>query len=542
MIESVNILKIEHYFRLVIKHRWFIIIPLIISMITGIYLAITLPRVYKAQTLILVEPQRVPTSFVRSLVSSDINARISTISQQIMSRTNLEKIIKRFRLYSKPEHQKMYMEDKIENLRKRIFVKVTRTRRGADAFSISFKGQDPEKVMKIANTLATYFIDENLKVREAQAIGTSSFLDDELTVMRKKLENVEETMKEYRKRYMGELPEQLETNLRILDRLQTELSQKEESLRNAKNRLSDLRNMMRAIEEAPETDRVVEDAIVSDASEPEPENVTQLNTLKRQLAIFQTRYTERHPDVIKLKRIIAGLEAKIASEKVDEAKVSPGTGLPVQASSEGEGKVNRSQLSRRETIEREINTLKMDISDLREKIKIYDKRVENAPKREQELLSLKRDYGNIQNQYNSLLSRKLEAEISVNMERKQKGEQFRILDPARLPQKPIEPDMKKLFVLALAVGLGAGGGLIFLFDFFDTSFKSANEVETVLGVPVLATVPIIHHPKDLMRRRINLVLSVFSITITLILFAGFAVLTFKGVDQTMAFVGRFIKI
>jgi len=168
--------------------------------------------------------------------------------------------------------------------------------------------------------------------------------------------------------------------------------------------------------------------------------------------------------------------------------------------------------------------------------------VENTPKREQEILALKRDYSNIKGTYDSVLNRKLEAEISVNLEKKQKGEQFRILDPARLPEKPIKPDINRLFILVLAAGLAVGCGLIFLLECFDTSFRRPEDIDSLLGLPVLAILPSVIHPEDIKRKRLNTFLSIFSIIITSFLLAGFAVLTFKGVDQTIEFVRSFVKI
>jgi len=161
MPNSLEIYKLNYYLELFLKRRWLIIIPFFLSMITGIYLTYTLPKIYEAQTLILVEPQRVPANYVRSIVTSDINSRISTISQQIKSRTNLEKIINEFNLYSDQQYKDMYMEEKIEGTRKRISVQVIRAaRHGADAFTVAFKGENPRIVMKVANALATYFIDD----------------------------------------------------------------------------------------------------------------------------------------------------------------------------------------------------------------------------------------------------------------------------------------------------------------------------------------------------------------------------------------------
>jgi len=513
---------------ILLKRRWFLIIPFCISMIVGTYFVFTLPKIFSAKTSILVEPQRVPRNYVQSLVSIDINARISTISQQILSRTNLEKIIKEFRLFPDQESKNMFLEDKVSNVRKRISVKVTKARRGADAFSISFKGKEPKKVMKVANALATYFINENLKVRESQAVGTSDFLDDERKAMKKRLVKVEQALREYRKKYMGELPEQLETNLRILERLQAQVSERQQTLNDTKKRLIELKDRFSMAQDIQAS---------RGAIQPETEALSILEQMKQQLVNLQSRYTERHPDIIRLKRIIAEHETK--TENISENNSGESSASQPM---DRQKLMKLAYMNQTKEIKGEIKTLTEELSELQNQINIHEKRVESTPKREQELMSLRRDYQNIQSAYSSLLSRKLEAEIAVNMERKQKGERFRILDSARLPQKPISPDMKRLFMLAMAAGLGIGGGLIFLLEYFNTSFRMPEDVESYLGLSVLATVPEIYQSKDLKKNRLHQALSIFSIMIAFILFAGFAVLTLKGVDQTLGLIRKFVKI
>jgi len=180
MQEKAETFKLDHYINLIFKRRWLIIIPFCLCMIVGIYLAVTLPKIYEASTLILVEPQSVPSDFVREIVSTDVESRISTIKEEILSRTNLEKIIDKFNLFAGPESENILMENKVASIRSRIVVGVSRARRGPNTFSISFSDSNPETAMKIANGLATLFIDENLKIRETQAIGTSDFLEAEL--------------------------------------------------------------------------------------------------------------------------------------------------------------------------------------------------------------------------------------------------------------------------------------------------------------------------------------------------------------------------
>ena len=487
-------IKPEVIIEIILRQRWYIIIPFCLSMMAGIYFSLTLPKVYSASTLILLQPQRVPTNYVQSIVSVDLDLRINNLSQQILSRTNLEKIIHEFNLYFGPKFEKMFMEDKIESMRKRITIDVSRSSsrgRDANAFSISFMGKDPEKTMKITNALANYFIGENLKTREAQAMGTSDFLDDELSTMRKRLEEVEQALKSYRETYMGGLPEQLESNLRILDRLQEQLVERRQNLTDAKGRLVAMENV------------ISQGQNLQPAGETGTNDTLNLDQLKAQLIQLKTRYTDQHPDIIRLKKKIADLEKEPKSQ------------------------VHNIQI---EDIKREITTLTGEIADILQQIKIYEFRVEETPKREQELLSLRRDYDNINETYNSLLERKLEAELAVNLEKKQQGEQFRIIDPAKMPKRPSEPDMKKLFMIFIAAGLGIGGGLVFLLEYLDTSFRKADDIESYLGLSVLATVPVVLHPKNIRMKRLNQTLSIFFVIVAFALMAGFTLISLGGYD------------
>jgi polysaccharide chain length determinant protein (PEP-CTERM system associated) len=528
--------RLDYYIELAFKRRWLIIIPFCLAMIVGIILVLVLPKTYEASTLILVRPQRVPEKYVMSIVSTDIDSRINTISQQIMSRTNLENIINQFNLFSDPRHEKMFVEDKIADLRRRIQITVERSRnrrnQNADAFSIYFTGANPELVMRVTNGLATFFINENLKVREAQAVSTSDFLDDELKAMRKRLEIVEQRLKDYRKTYMGALPEQLETNLRILDRFQMQLNEKTEAFYDEKARIIDLHSRI-------EANRQI--LAESNASVTEDGDSVSVEQLRARLASLKGSYTDNHPDVIRLKARIADLEKEYQTGELKTSRQMPGRAsrdpavLMIQKSLD-------EQVRQRSGSKMEIKNLELEISKINRQIKEYQQRVERTPKLEQELLTLQRDYKNIQGSYSSLLNRKLEAQIAVNMEKKQKGEQFSIIDSARLPEKPVSPNMRRLFLMVLAAGLGCSAGLVMLLDFFDSSLRKPEYFEADLGIPVLATVPRIFQPKDIWRARLNRILTGVSIIVALCLFAGFAVLAFKGVEPTIEAVRNLARI
>jgi polysaccharide chain length determinant protein (PEP-CTERM system associated) len=538
MEENSGTFQIDHYVELALKHRWLLIIPFCMALAAGIAAAFVLPKAYEASTLIFVRPQKVPTDYVQSIVTTDINTRINTISQQILSRTNLEKIINQFNLFMGSTQEDMFMENKVESLRGRILIELQATGRGrkkeADAFSIAFSGPDPELVARVVNGLAALFIDENLRVREAQATGTSEFLEQQLQTMRQRLETVEQKLREYRKIHMGELPEQLESNLRALDRLQMQLSEKQKSMRSAKDRIIILENQIKASRDMMKPTETVT------VTEETGEAVT-LAQMKQQLVHLQTSYTKRHPDVIRLTGKIAEMEAKINSGEIAASQSSAvqqsGSGTNIYAAN-----LYNDQVRQRTELNQEIRNLNSDIAKINQEIHDYQKRVENTPKREEELLTLQRDYQNIQESYNSLLNRQLEAQIAVNMEKKQKGEQFQIIDRAQVPRNPISPDMQKLFLVTVALGLGLGGGLLFLVDYFDSSIQRSEDVEKKLGITVLATIPRIYQTKDFTRKKMRKVMTVCSLFVTACLLGSLAAVTFIGPEATLDIIRDFTSI
>jgi polysaccharide chain length determinant protein (PEP-CTERM system associated) len=521
--------KIDHYINLMFKHRWLLIIPFCLAMIFGIYLATALPRIYEASALILVKPQQVPEDYVRDIDTVDIEFRFRTIAKQILSHSNLGKIINEFNLYSDPVQTHMFIEDKIGDLGERITIMLqdNENYRAANVFSISFDWPDPHQAALVANSLATLFIDVDLKEREAEAVDTTQFLDEQLSAIRERLKEYESRLGDYRKRYMGELPEQLNTNLRMLDTLQKQLGEREERLRDERNRLSMLEI---EIQSAKET--LAGGAVISERGEE-----LTLPQLKNQLYTLKASYTDNHPDVIRLKTMIAEMEAKLKS---GEPK-SPVKNNANSALTEEQFMISnnlREKIRQQSEIKIEISDLKGDIRKIKNEIWKYQQRIDRTPKREEELMALNRDYQNMRESYHSLLNRKLEAEIAVNMEKKQKGEQFSILENARVPRRPISPNVKLLFILSVMGALSVGFGLIFLLDYFDTSLKDPSDFESDLGVSVLATIPRVYHKKDLRLKHLNRFLTGISLLVAVCLFAGFVLLVLFGVEQTLEIVNN----
>ena len=537
-------IKPDQILEIIIRRRWFILIPFCITLTLGLLHTLTAGKTYEASTLILVQPQRVPTNYVRSVVTSTINERISTISQQILSRSNLEKIIDQFGLFANAKG--MYLEDQVAALRKRVRVKIERTRSDAEAFSIVFQGDEPQTVMRIANTLASFFMDENLKVREAQAVGTSEFLDSELEKTRKTLEEREKQLAEYRSQYMGGLPDELETNLRTLDRLQQQLTIKNETLAQARNSLSLLQAQIAQSNEM--ASQSMTDPFSMDFGEDSlgsSEDEQKLAAAQREYENLLLKYTDKHPDARKLKTIIEKLEKSIEENKAKaaaEAEANPKTSDPNDIATQMPNFAAMQQGAQIKQAKAGIQKIESDIAILEQRMKEIQTSVEDTPKRELELQSLQRDYSNIQSVFNSLLDRKLEAELSVNMEKKQKGEQFRILDHARLPERPISPNVKLLFLLSIASGIGIGAGLIFLLEIFDSSIRREEQIEKDLGLKILAAIPPMKWPQDRAKRKIELIAFACFSVYAVIFFSFFAILNYKGLDRTINFIKSTLNI
>ncbi|MBU2429550.1 MAG: protein GumC, partial [Proteobacteria bacterium] len=262
---------------------------------------------------------------------------------------------------------------------------------------------------------------------------------------------------------------------------------------------------------------------------------------KRQLDDLLLKYTEKHPEVIKLTKSVAKLEEKIAKEAEEKKNQAPEGTAEKFAPISNNNVLAQHEFNLRQ-LENDVVNIQRNILQIQETMKVYQKRVEDTPKREQELQSIQRDYNNIRDSYNSLLARRLEAELAVNMEKKQKGEQFRIIDYARLPEKPISPDVRKLFMFSVAIGLGISGGIIFLLEFLNPVIRREEQIEIEIGLPILASIPPLGRPGEKTQKRIELILfSLVSMYASAVLL-GFALLNLKGIEKTVEFVKPYINI
>ena len=311
--------------------------------------------------------------------------------------------------------------------------------------------------------------------------------------------------------------EHLDTNLSFIERLQRQLDRLHSNLRDAENR-----KILVQTQIAEQKRAGAELTLPSTSGEQGPRDIV---SLKRELASLESRYTQNHPDVVRLRVMISKLEGEISEGA---------SSLSEEGSSMSN--VDQSLVRQLQDIGLEIENLKAEINKSQTQIEWYQVKVAETPKREQELLSLNRDYENLNELYNSLLNRKLEAEIAVSMERKQKGEQFRVIDPAKMPDRPVEPDTRKFMLMTLALGLGLGCGLAYLVELMDTSYKAPEEVEKGLQLPVLVSLPLRYTDSELRRIKINKIIAVTSVAVGFIVSAFSIVLAVKGLEGMMKFI------
>jgi polysaccharide chain length determinant protein (PEP-CTERM system associated) len=474
----------EDIARIVWRRKWLLVFPLVVGLFIATVHAYSLPDQYRSDTLILVIPQRVPESYVRATVTTRIEDRLQSMRQQIMSRTRLESIVQSYNLY--PElRQRGIMEDVIEQMRKDIQVEIVR----GDAFRVSYVSEDPRTAMRVAERLAGLFIEENLQDRAVLAESTNQFLESQLEEARRRLVEHEKKLEDYRMRYAGQLPDQVTPNLQVLSNTQMQLQNLMETTARDRDR--------RLILERQLADLTAPDAASLPAVFDIPADPTQLpgGTVVQQLEIsraalrqMELRLRPEHPDIIRMKRLVRELEEKAEAEAL-ERPLSPSAPRRMSpAETARVAKVNelRAELA---LIDRGLQQKQAEEARLRNTISTYQARVEAVPSRESELTALMRDYNTISSQYTSLLGKHEDSKIAANLERRQGGEQFRIIDAARIPERPFSPDRQSLILLGAFLGLALGAGFGALLEYRDRTLKNEDDVIVALSLPVLATIP-----------------------------------------------------
>lgn len=461
------------------RRKWFILVPAIAIAVGVAAWTHRLQDQFRSDVIILVVPQRVPEQYVRSTVTTTVAERLQSISQQILSRTRLERIILDFNLYSE-ERKTGIMEDIVDAMRGQIEMRPVQ----GDTFRVGFISQDPRTAMRVTERLGSLFIDESLRDREVLAEGTSQFLEAQLEDARRQLIDNEKKLEDYRRRNNGEMPAQLEANMQGMHNTEMQLQSLTDSLNRDRDRHLVLE---RTIADVDLTDVPLNPAAL--AARPETA-ADRLRKAEDELRSMLLRLKPEHPDVVRARRTIAELRAAAEAEEASRPVSADLTPALSPAEQFRRSRINdaKQELA---NLDREVGAKTEEEKRLRGVLLEYQQRIEATPTRQSELVDLTRDYGTLQSMYQNLLAKKQESQISANLERRQIGEQFRILDPARLPARPFTPDRPRFYAMGIFAGLGVGLALAGLLEYFDRTMRSEEDVMAALGLPVLASVPLI---------------------------------------------------
>jgi polysaccharide chain length determinant protein (PEP-CTERM system associated) len=480
------------------RRKWVIIVPFV-SIFTLVTLwAFHQPNLFRSSSSIFIEPQGVPSDYVRPTVTSNLENRVRSINQRIGSRTKLLAVIKKLDLYPEAVKEGVTSDELVDDMREDLTVEGP-TRIDRNFFIVHFIHEDPKKAMLAVSSLISLFIEESLEVREIQAEGTTAFIEEELEKLKLLLEKQEKAVQKYKKRYMGELPDQLEANLRMLDNLQLHISSNQESQRELDSRLMLIEQEMSRLEgELEVTSAILEDGEAAPVtSSTFNQLLAQRDALRADIANMESMYTSLHPDLVAARRELDRVEQRFnsARRELPQAQQSAAAELVDQTPAYSMELIN---LRRQRTeIKPRLSSLRQEEQNLRRQIKQYQKRVESSPLREQQVSQLTRDYENTTISYEGLLTKRLEAQMSENLEKRQQGEKFQILDPANLAEKPFLPNRPLLLAIGFAGGLGGGIGLALLLEALFPAFYSLRQLQQqVPDVPIAFAIPFIKSEKE----------------------------------------------
>jgi polysaccharide biosynthesis transport protein len=510
----------NYYIALVRRRSWYFLVPLFLGWSAVWGASWMLPSIYRSSTLILVEQPTVPDKFVTpNIAAGNFQDRLQSISQQILSRTHLLQIIDKANLY--PQfHGRKTSDELVDIMRKNIEIELVKNPGSTElnAFNVYFSARSPNEAQHVTSELTNLFISENLDARQQQSQGTTKFLESALEDARRDLAEQERRVRQYKEKYLGELPGQTQSNLQILSGLQSQLQSEQDNLSRARQQntyLQSLLSQYRTMQRSSRTSGGMTQGL--------PAIDQQLSKLRSQYADLSSRYTERHPDVRKLKQEIARTE-KMREQLTAELNSGSGQDSATDGATADMSDTNAPAIMQLESQLKanqiEIGNRQRAIEGTQREIGGYQARLNQAPVREQEYVDITRGYEQSKANYDDLLKKKNDSELATNLELRQQGEHFRVLDAPSLPQKPYSPNRMKLCAMGLGIGLLLGAGLAIGSEFLDDRVYDEEELKGLLPVGILSEIPSITTVREEQQRRINMRVLLAS---TAIIFATIAV-------------------
>jgi polysaccharide biosynthesis transport protein len=472
----------EDSWAMVRRRRWWLLLPTFLCWAVVWAGGWLWPASYRSEGLILVEQQKVPEKYVMPNVTLDLQDRVQSMTQQILSRTRLQAAIDRFHLYP-PTHSLsslLQAGDPVEQMRKDITIELVRSdnkkenrRSELTAFKISYSARSPELAQQVNSELTSLFIDENLKAQQQLSESTTAFLGAQLVDAREKLQEQEAKVQAFKAKHMGYLPTQLQSNVQILAGLQGQLQGTERALDAAKQQKLYFESLRQQYQSAEGTD------------------------LRLQLANLRSKYTDDYPDIIALKEKIAQtenlrkqIEAEVVSNQKTENAIKNSVSPPGVAEQGQRGLTTMMQIqSQLNANQLEIQNYERRQQDLESKISAYQARLNLTPATEEELEAVSRGYEESKANYDSLLQKQYQSQLATSLELRQQGEQFIVIDPPSLPDKPSAPNHLLVSLAGLALGIAVGVVLSALMELTNVRIRREQDLEGLVPARVLVGIP-----------------------------------------------------
>lgn len=520
-IDRQTTLSVGDYWDILHRRRWRILLSVFLCWGAAFGISWLVRAEYRSEALILVEQQKVPEQYVVPNVMVNLQERLESMRQQILSRTRLQNIIDRYHLYSH-HHNWFGAQDPVEEMRHDIGIEVVAAPgRPSDltAFKVYYVAGSPQLAQQVNSELTSLFIDENLRSQQQLSDSTTEFLSDELAQARAKLKEQEAKVREFKAHYLGELPNQVQSNVQILSGLQAQLQQTRQALDRAQQQklyLESLRDQYKNAETSLENGSQAQSPAALDKK---------LKELQDQLIEARSRYTANYPAMVALQNEIAKtqkLKTEIESEIAEKGRAGGNGTSTIGDPAELEAKKPLMQiLSELKSNEKEIEDYQKQAKELEAQIAEYQSRLNLAPVREQQLAEISRGYEESQKNYDSLLQKQAQSALATNLQERQQGEQFRLIDPPSLPKTPESPNHFLISLGGLIAGVSLGSLLIAVPEFWDPRVHREAQLEVLVPAPVLAGIPTLATPEEERgRKRVRLLEAAAATAMVLCILGG----------------------
>jgi succinoglycan biosynthesis transport protein ExoP len=505
----------KDYWDIVRQRRWWFFLPCFVGWAVFFAVLYILPARYLSDATILVSGQSVPDKYVSSNVPSQIPQRLQAMTQQILSRTKLEKIIEEFHLYPKdraslsPDRLVERMRSDIDILpvpiddlaqaedpaqaAKRALAVTPGTGKPLETlvFRLSYAITQPRLAQQVTDALVSLFIEENLAQRQRQSETTTNFLQSQVEEVRQRLQEQDARVQQFKNQYLGQLPEQKESNMQILSSLQGRLQVANDALNRAEQQKLYLESLSGEYKSLQASLNQGDTSSLQSPVTIEKE----LQRLRTQLTNLRGQYTEHHPDVLNLQDQIAQAE-KAKREIEEQIRAAKSRAIDTDGTPHPTSWAEMQQLSPMLQVESQIKSNKSEIENaqasmkqLEKEISEYKVRLDMTPMRELELQDITRDYDQLKANFESLLGKQNDSQVATNLERRQQGQQFVVLNPASLPSRPNSPDRFIMSLIGLGVGFGLGFVVAVVTELADNRLRSHKEVKGFVTAPILANIP-----------------------------------------------------